>query len=323
MRGSDTCLSTRLINSEVNVFLSPSPRSWMSCGGTTSPNSSSSWTPFSSYCERIITRSPFSTSTTTPACWTSGGLSWTGCPAATVSVWARLRPPVTHIFPVTTFTVCPESKLNNSSPPAPTFKPLALKTARFLHKVTLTDLNTSAPCPITLLHFCIKLVQKTATTVWFLTSPKTTKLWMLDLTCWMQHFSSGLIINYFSDIHYITFTANGFLLISLELWGSRLRQVRLMKRYCYSLYDGCSPVTRCINNLSLSPQRTSVPPWTALSTSWCTLTTASQPSQPCGRTSGGRGTSRSFSWWVIIQTIKLYRNASFSTTSTNLALKSS
>ncbi len=107
-------------------------RSWKPSGGTTSPSSSSSWTPFSSYYERIITRSPFFTSTTTPACWISGGSFWTGYPAAIVSVLTQLRPPVTQIFPVTTFTVWPQSELNNSS--ALVLNPLALKTACFPHK---------------------------------------------------------------------------------------------------------------------------------------------------------------------------------------------
>lgn len=49
---------------------------------------------------------------------------------------------------------------------------------------------------------------------------------------------------------------------------------------------------------SVSRQRTLVPPLTASSTSWCILTTASQPSQPCGRIFGGRSTSHSYSWCV-------------------------
>lgn len=67
------------------VFIPP-PRSSVSCGGTTSPSFLSSWTPCSLSCERTPTRSRFFTSTTTPACWISGGSWWTGYPAATVSV---------------------------------------------------------------------------------------------------------------------------------------------------------------------------------------------------------------------------------------------
>lgn len=53
---------------------------------------------------------------------------------------------------------------------------------------------------------------------------------------------------------------------------------------------------------SISPvshaQRSSARRSTASSTSWCTPTTASRPSHPCGPSSGGRSTSRSCNWWV-------------------------
>lgn len=139
----------------------------MSFGGTTSPSSLSSWTPFSSYYGRIITRSPFFTSTTTPACWISGGLLWTGYPAATVSVLTQLCPPVTQIFPATTFTVWLWRELNNSS--ALVSNPLDLKRACFPHKTfKVTKWHSYRPkhcctlllCNILFWDFSTKVVQK-------------------------------------------------------------------------------------------------------------------------------------------------------------------
>lgn len=60
-------------------------RSYESSGGTTSPNSLSSWIPSFSFCGKIIIRSLFCMSTTMQRCWTFGGLLWTGCLVVTVS----------------------------------------------------------------------------------------------------------------------------------------------------------------------------------------------------------------------------------------------
>lgn len=215
----------------------------MSCGGTTSPSSSSSWTPFSSYYERIITRSPSFTSITMLVCWTSGGLLWTGYPAAIVSVLPQLCTPVTQIFPITAFTVSPQSELNNSSP-------LTLKTACFLHRALkdTSDTYWSEHC-------------------W------TCPFFTIDLNI-LWHFWPINMFNYLSDVLHIIsvlLTFNVFYWCNLNC----SRQSRLMKRLIFPVWSlhswipltcrsltviaRCRWITSCVS-LAVSRQRTSVPP---------------------------------------------------------------